>query len=443
VTPRPIRQAERSVFNITHPVNAAQNKIINAAIGPPVRYAPRRSPRPHIAPAGSVPGVAAHVATDTQDSQHAELLYEAIRNLGDSPNAAARSRLVAAAEHEDPVMRKLGIRGLARLGDAADTWLLAAALSDPSADVRVEAAHGAEHLVAEDLREPLTKALDDPNELVRDCAAHALAVLDGIEDDSDANASPSLIVEAGTLDLGADDPADLALALRVAACHGELEMTVRELLEVFGRKRLTDAAVDDIEDVLDEAGLRSDPIPRKLELDSRVRLIRESVIPEFALRAHVDDSGPWTMSVDDLLRAFDRSKLTPRARTEIVEALDYAGLDTEPSLAGAEHGQRITIKRFVQTALETTDPAPPVGGVAEEPSRTVTLAGPADVKQRLVAALSDSDSDVRYEALGALEDHLDPGLASVLAPLLGDSDQYVRRLALRYYATLAPAHNKA
>ena len=77
------------------------------------------------------------------------------------------------------MIRKLAVRGIGRLGNPADSALLGAALADLSDDVRVEAAHAAEANASEDLREPLTKALNDPQHLVRERAASALATLDG------------------------------------------------------------------------------------------------------------------------------------------------------------------------------------------------------------------------------------------------------------------------
>jgi len=440
VTPRPIRQAQRSVFNITHPVNAVQNKIVNAAIGQPIRYAPRQTARSGIPRAASeAPASRVSIAASTTGPSHEETLYESIRDLANAPDASSRPHLIAAAGHDDPVVRKLAIRGISRLGDAADTRLLLTALSDPSDDVRVEAAHWLVYRATEEFREPLTNAVEDPNELVRECATHALATLDNDADGSSSSVTSSSRPEPARLSVDAADPVDLTLALRVAAHHGELELSVRDLLDVFGRQRLTDAALDEIEDMLEQAGLRSDPDPSKLELNARVRLIREEAIPEFALRAHVDDSGPWTMSVTDLLRSFDRSKLTARARTEIAEALDYAGLDTDPPIVGADPDQELTIKRIERTAFNVGHPLEALERAAEEVPSTPPARGPVGTnRESLLAALSDPDEDVRYEALSGLGDHLGPDLVPVIAPLLESPEKYTRRRALDYYARLAP-----
>jgi uncharacterized protein YuzE/uncharacterized protein with HEPN domain len=56
--------------------------------------------------------------------------------------------------------------------------------------------------------------------------------------------------------------------------------------------------------------------------------------------------------------------------------------------------------------------------------------------ERLVAALSDTDEDVRYEAMSALRDRLTPELLPVIEPLLDDRDNYIRRLAVEYYAAV-------
>ncbi len=342
VTPRPIRQAERSVFNITHPVNTVENRGLDAVIGPPIRYAPRTSQRSRSripARGGGFPAPAPRPATEGQDDH----VYDEIRELADRADPASRGRLVTALGHPDPMVRKLAVRGIARLRDPADDELLTAALRDASEDVRLEVARWLETRETLRLREPLQQALEDPNEFVRESAAHSLGEIetaDGAAGESRAELrgpEPHAIDES--------DPADLVLALNVAAHHGEVSATVRELLELLGRKRLTDAALDDLEDLLDDAAVRAHSRLDQLQLDDSVRLTRDHVIPEFELRAHVDSSGPWTMPVHDLLRIFDRSKLTDRARTEITEALEYADLTTDPPIDDIGPDDRITIRR--------------------------------------------------------------------------------------------------
>jgi hypothetical protein len=55
---------------------------------------------------------------------------------------------------------------------------------------------------------------------------------------------------------------------------------------------------------------------------------------------------------------------------------------------------------------------------------------------RIVAALSDPDGEVRYDALSALRDRLSSELLPHIEPFLDDRDPYTRRLALEYYAQL-------
>ena len=61
---------------------------------------------------------------------------------------------------------------------------------------------------------------------------------------------------------------------------------------------------------------------------------------------------------------------------------------------------------------------------------------PPDCVQRLVEALDDVDGMVRFNAMTALGNHLDPGLLPVIEPLLKDRDEYIRRYAVEYYARL-------
>jgi uncharacterized protein YuzE len=94
---------------------------------------------------------------------------------------------------------------------------------------------------------------------------------------------------------------------------------------------------------------------------------------------------------------------------------------------------------------------PRVALATASPSTADSSAGVADVTDgrdqrrphndrstplRLVAALSDKDEDVRYEAMSSLRDRLAPELLPVIEPLLDDRDNYIRRMAVEYYAAL-------
>lgn len=345
ITPRPVRHAERSVYNITHPINAVENRVASAVVGPPIRYVPRKAPRPaakavrpSAAPGKRAPAPASASAGEEHD-------YDQVRELADRADPSTRQELVNALDHWDPMVRKLAVRGIGRLDDLNDNSMLVAALSDPSADVRIEAVHEVELRATEHLREPLIQALNDPHRLVRERAAHAIARLDGQTTATAHESAPAGLSEPSPHAIDDNDPPDLLLALNVSAHHGEIVLSVRELLEVLGRKKLTQAARDELEDIIDDAGLSCSPHVDKLDFDGQIQLTRQEVIPEFALRAHVDASGPWTLPVEDLLRAFDRSNLTARARTEIAEALEYVDLTAEPSMSEVEANDDIVIRR--------------------------------------------------------------------------------------------------
>jgi hypothetical protein len=271
-----------------------------------------------------------------------ETRYEHARTLADRAELSSRGDLIRLSRDEDPMIRKLAIRGVAQINDPADHGVLAAALSDPSEDVRVEAARRSQLGSSEVIHEAMTAALQDSHPEVRasaemSVAQWAAATAPDVSTVADAPPLPHAIDDA--------DPPDLVLALNVAAHRGAITVSVHELLEVLGRKRLTGAAVDAIETVLDEAGLRADPSPRKLDISGALRLTQTHVIPEFSIRAHIDASGPWTLPVRDVLRAFDRSRLTDRARIEIAEALQYADLVTDPSVSTVGVDGQITIRR--------------------------------------------------------------------------------------------------
>ena len=56
---------------------------------------------------------------------------------------------------------------------------------------------------------------------------------------------------------------------------------------------------------------------------------------------------------------------------------------------------------------------------------------------RLVEAVSDRNSSVRFNALMALGDRLTSDLLPVVESLLGDPDEYVRQTAVEYYGRLS------
>jgi hypothetical protein len=109
VTPRPIRQAERSVFNITHPVNTVENRVLDALIGPPIRYAPRQGRRSSSpAPSRGV-GFRAPLA-ERATGAHSDGVYDEIRELADRADPATRAGMVAALGNSDPMVSSGGLR---------------------------------------------------------------------------------------------------------------------------------------------------------------------------------------------------------------------------------------------------------------------------------------------------------------------------------------------
>jgi HEAT repeat protein len=280
-------------------------------------------------------------AEKTTEHISAEARYGHARTLADQAEPSSRRELLRLSRDEDPMIRKLAIRGLARIKDPADHSVLVAALHDPSDDVRLEAARRVEIGSSEVLDEAVITATRDLHPEVR--AAAERSVAQPLPPPQEATIVPVDSPLPHAIDEA--DPPDLVLALNVAAHRGEITVSVHELLDLLGRKRLTSAAVEAIEAVLYDAGLRAEPSLRKVDISGRLRLIQTDVIPEFAIRAHVDASGPWTLTVLDLLRAFDRSRMTDRARIEIAEALDYADLAPDPSISSVTTEGQITICR--------------------------------------------------------------------------------------------------
>jgi HEAT repeat protein len=85
--------------------------------------------------------------------------------------------------------------------------------------------------------------------------------------------------------------------------------------------------------------------------------------------------------------------------------------------------------------------APPNSAVSRQPepeanSKATDHPQAQDGTERVITALSDPDSDVRYDALGLLRDRLHPNLLPKIETFLDDPDPYTRRLALEYHAQL-------
>ncbi|HTZ62765.1 MAG TPA: HEAT repeat domain-containing protein [Solirubrobacteraceae bacterium] len=283
--------------------------------------------------------------TDTDE----DVRYEAIHALEDRLAPELREPLLAAIRDSDAFVRRIALRAVAQLADPRDTGMLAQALDDSDEDMRYEAVRALENRLDPEVREPLLRAAKDTASDVRSAAVRALGALAAqTGDDTSAGTAPPPATakeSRPTSRLSDTDPADLVLALQVSANHGAMGVPVRDLLAVFHRERLTQAARDDLDHTLYDAGLHCDPDVDGLELNGLARLTRHEVIPEFELRAHVEHSGPWTLPVADLLRAFDRTKLTGRARTDIAGALEYSGLACDPSIQIVEWDDSITLSR--------------------------------------------------------------------------------------------------
>jgi HEAT repeat protein len=59
-----------------------------------------------------------------------------------------------------------------------------------------------------------------------------------------------------------------------------------------------------------------------------------------------------------------------------------------------------------------------------------------EATERIAQALDDNDESVRFEAMTALGDRLEPSLLPRIEGLLDDADPYIRRYALDYYSRL-------
>ncbi len=88
-----------------------------------------------------------------------------------------------------------------------------------------------------------------------------------------------------------------------------------------------------------------------------------------------------------------------------------------------------------EQALSYTQASVTESEVADRPESSTKAKLPSR-PSRLIEALSDHDESVRFEAMSALGNRLSPDLLPVIEPLLDDRDNYIRRMAVDYYAQL-------
>jgi hypothetical protein len=149
-------------------------------------------------------------------------------------------------------------------------------------------------------------------------------------------------------------------------------------------------------------------------------------------RHRTDPGTDFTLALGQLRRSFrevaelvDSQYDLPSAR-ELIDEMDRADeafSDPDERSAGSIRDESIAEK-----PLSATSEAPGVAAAAPKAS-----SGSDD---RLVEALGDRDTMVRFTAMTALRNHLHPGLLPVIEPLLKDRDNDIRRYAVEYYAEL-------
>jgi HEAT repeat protein len=158
-----------------------------------------------------------------------------------------------------------------------------------------------------------------------------------------------------------------------------------------------------------------------------------------------------TLDTDDdpgLAAVVSRMKRAVRAEGSATEDGDAAAvrelfpIDDESDEGADGAGEAFSNQTTSATSDKpVTPPAAPrpqevVSGTADGSRAAESLRGrtAGDLTARdsdpLVAALSDADSDLRYEAITALRDRLSPKLRDAFLKATGDSDNYVRRVAI-------------
>jgi SEFIR domain len=136
----------------------------------------------------------------------------------------------------------------------------------------------------------------------------------------------------------------------------------------------------------------------------------------------------------------DAGKIDERDRDTLTKRLDEVDVALQDKKAratqsGEESPATEDLEREVatlRTSLEALTDA--------QASVTSTDQGEAAISAALrpfLTALEDSDESVRFEAMAALGDRLEPGLLPRIEGLLEDRDPYIRRYALEYYSRLS------
>jgi hypothetical protein len=170
-------------------------------------------------------------------------------------------------------------------------------------------------------------------EIMREDGAEPPASIDEAAEERQAAGEPQADAEPEAAGVR---PPDYVLSTRAALNGGSIDLSARELLQIFGRQHLTDKARDDIDKTLRDGGLRCQPQASRLLIDDRVRVTREKEVPEFHLRAEVDADGPVTKTMPELVHLFGHRRLTDKTRDEIEKCLRYVGLSADPRVMRAD-----------------------------------------------------------------------------------------------------------
>ncbi|HEX6752547.1 MAG TPA: HEAT repeat domain-containing protein [Solirubrobacterales bacterium] len=163
------------------------------------------------------------------------------------------------------------------------------------------------------------------------------------------------------------------------------------------------------------------------------------VLPPLAIAELQDHDGEDATELRIPAGGEDASKIDERDRDTLTKRLDevdqalqgrkaQASRPGEQSLVTEDLEREVAILR---TSLEALTEA--------QASVERTDQGDAAISAALrpfLAGLDDSDESVRFEAMSALGDRLEPSLLPRIEGLLDDRDPYIRRYALEYYSLL-------
>lgn len=344
------------------------------------------------------------------------LLLSAAPARAESPKERAQKLMKTLAKDKDPQKRASAAEDLGTMGAWDAVPALAAALEDPSADVRIAATYGLTRLKehAKDAVPALKKVLADPNALVRYNAVVALQNLDA--------ATPGELMPALAPLLADRDKEIRENVLKMLFNVGLEEKSVRDTL--LGALELGPPEVrHEVAMAVDRANIDASDGPWVAEFTDRLMEVGAKE-PDARVRRDV------VMVLRDV-----RPPLSPGAARYLTRALDDPDLDVASAAAATLNGaeeDRTLAQKAVAHLVKQLQAGP---GAREKVRAAKVLEGLIGYRETFIPALaralvSDKEAAVRVQAALTMGDlRGDEAIAPLLKALQSDPDRNVRAAA--------------